>query len=285
MNKLFVVGNPIKHSLSPEIHNFWMKKYKIKGTYEKLELNTEIEKFKRQKKGLIQRIRQGEVTGVNITVPFKQKFNDVLDKLDNSAKYTKAINTIYKENNKIIGANTDGVGFCRSLLEDFEFVIPSTIFILGAGGAVYGILSELLKYKPKIVYLCNRTRNKAEVLANHFSKINLSEETKIVVDDISFNPPSDVKLFINASYIGMQDNFDIKEYFRNLSIECFVYDINYNKNLTIFNLMARKIGIGNLRNVNGKHMLVRQAAESFTKWFGVKIVKADIEEVLNLINL
>ena len=285
MNKLFVVGNPIKHSLSPEIHNFWMKKYKIKGTYEKLELNTEIEKFKRQKKGLIQRIRQGEVRGVNITVPFKQKFNDVIDKLDNSAKYTKAINTIYKENNKIIGANTDGVGFCRSLLEDFEFVIPSTIFILGAGGAVYGILSELLKYKPKIVYLCNRTRNKAEVLANHFSKINLSEETKIVVDDISFNPPSDVKLFINASYIGMQDNFDIKEYFRNLSIECFVYDINYNKNLTIFNLMARKIGIGNLRNVNGKHMLVRQAAESFTKWFGVKIVKADIEEVLNLINL
>ena len=262
-----------------------MKKYKIKGTYEKLELNTEIEKFKRQKKGLIQRIRQGEVRGVNITVPFKQKFNDVIDKLDNSAKYTKAINTIYKENNKIIGANTDGVGFCRSLLEDFEFVIPSTIFILGAGGAVYGILSELLKYKPKIVYLCNRTRNKAEVLANHFSKINLSEETKIVVDDISFNPPSDVKLFINASYIGMQDNFDIKEYFRNLSIECFVYDINYNKNLTIFNLMARKIGIGNLRNVNGKHMLVRQAAESFTKWFGVKIVKADIEEVLNLINL
>ena len=285
MNKLFVVGNPIKHSLSPEIHNFWMKKYKIKGTYEKLELNTEIEKFKRQKKGLIQRIRQGEVRGVNITVPFKQKFNDVIDKLDNSAKYTKAINTIYKENNKIIGANTDGVGFCRSLLEDFEFVIPSTIFILGAGGAVYGILSELLKYKPKIVYLCNRTSNKAEVLENHFSKINLSEETKIVVDDISFNPPSDVKLFINASYIGMQDNFDIKEYFRNLSNECFVYDINYNKNLTIFNLMARKIGIGNLRNVNGKHMLVRQAAESFTKWFGVKIVKADIEEVLNLINL
>ena len=127
MNKLFVVGNPIKHSLSPEIHNFWMKKYKIKGTYEKLELNTEIEKFKRQKKGLIQRIRQGEVRGVNITVPFKQKFNDVIDKLDNSAKYTKAINTIYKENNKIIGANTDGVGFCRSLLEDFEFVIPSAI--------------------------------------------------------------------------------------------------------------------------------------------------------------
>ena len=74
-------------------------------------------------------------------------------------------------------------------------MIPSTIFILGAGGAVYGILSELLKYKPKIVYLCNRTRNKAEVLANHFSKINLSEETKIVVDDISFNPPSDVKLY------------------------------------------------------------------------------------------
>ena len=148
MKKLFVVGNPVQHSKSPEIHNHWLRKYNQEFHYEKLQLSLDSKIFVKQKHDLIKKIREGEIKGINITVPFKTEFTDVLDEIDESAKLAKAVNTIYKKGEKIFGANTDGIGFCNSLEEDFNFLVPTTIGILGAGGAAFGILSELIKYKP-----------------------------------------------------------------------------------------------------------------------------------------
>ena len=110
MKKNFlVIGNPIDHSLSPKLHNYWIKKYKIDAVYEKKLLNNnEIE-------DLIFNIREEKIHGINITVPFKKMVIPFLDELSEEAEISQSVNTIYKKDNKIIGDNTDIEGFKLSL--------------------------------------------------------------------------------------------------------------------------------------------------------------------------
>ena len=177
MKKLYVVGNPVEHSKSPEIQNYWLKKYNQDYQYAKLKLSLDDKIFTEQKLDLIKKIREGEIKGINITVPFKTKFLDALDEIDESAKLAKAVNTIYKEGKKIIGTNTDGIGFCNSLKEDFKFNIPESIQILGAGGAAYGVLSEIIKYEPRYILVTNRTISNARKLVNNFKLAGISKRT------------------------------------------------------------------------------------------------------------
>ena len=282
MKKLYIVGNPVEHSKSPTIHNYWLKKYGLDGQYEKLKLSLDDKIFVEQKLDLIKKIRDGEIKGINITVPFKTKFIDALDEIDESAKLAKAVNTIYKKGEKIVGTNTDGIGFCTSLKEDFNFVVPSTIGILGSGGAAFGILSELIKYEPYIIEIWNRTHSNAKKLVFNFAGI--SKKTHWKINDLSRGVHSCIELFINTSYLGMKVDHKLDKNFLGLmSRQGFVYDINYNQEFTIFNQIADYRGIDPQKNVNGKHMLIRQAAESFKKWFNINLNKNDIDEAVNLL--
>ena len=148
--------------------DIWLTKYNLAFCYEKLKLSLNDKTFEKQKLDLIKKIREDKIKGINVTVPFKTKFNNILDDIDESANLAKAINTIYKKDGKVIGGNTDGIGFCNSLKNDFNFSVPKIIQILGAGGAAYGVLSELIKYEPSVIYLCNRTISNAKKLANNF---------------------------------------------------------------------------------------------------------------------
>ena len=125
--KFLVIGNPIGHSLSPKLHNYWIKKYKIDAVYEKKLLNnSEID-------GLIFNIREEKIHGINITVPFKKKVIPFLDELSEEAEISQSVNTIYKKDNKIIGDNTDIEGFKLSL-EKIELETKNKkALILGAG--------------------------------------------------------------------------------------------------------------------------------------------------------
>lgn len=282
MKKLYIVGNPVEHSKSPTIQNYWLKKYGLDGQYEKLKLSLDDKIFVEQKLDLIKKIRDGEIKGINITVPFKTKFIDALDEIDESAKLAKAVNTIYKKGEKIVGTNTDGIGFCTSLKEDFNFVVPSCIGILGSGGAAFGILSELIKYEPYIIEIWNRTHSNAKKLVFNFAGI--SKKTHWKINDLSRGVHSCIELFINTSYLGMKVDHKLDKNFLGLmSRQCFVYDINYNQEFTIFNQIADYRGIDPQKNVNGKHMLIRQAAESFKKWFNINLNKNDIDEAVNLL--
>jgi len=284
MKKLYVVGNPVEHSKSPEIHNHWLKKYNQDYQYAKLKLSLNEKIFVEQKLDLIEKIREEEIKGINITVPFKTKFIDALDEIDESAKLAKAVNTIYKEGKKIIGTNTDGIGFCTSLKEDFNFLVPTNIGILGAGGAAFGILSELIKYKPKNIEIWNRTISNASKLVDNFKFSGISKKTRWKIHDLSRGVHSCIPLFINTSYLGMKADHILDDYFLHLmSRQSFVYDINYNQEFTIFNQMADHIGIDPQRNVNGKYMLIRQAAAAFKKWFNINLNKNDIDEAVNLL--
>ena len=144
MKKNFlVIGNPIDHSLSPKLHNHWIKKYKIDAIYEKKLLNNnEIE-------NLIFNIRGEKLQGVNVTVPFKKMVIPFLDELSEEAKISQSVNTIYKKDNKIIGDNTDIDGFKLSLEKTKLEIKNKKALILGAGGVVPSIIIALKKMKIK----------------------------------------------------------------------------------------------------------------------------------------
>ena len=130
MKKYLVIGNPIEHSLSPKLHNYWIKNNNINAVYEKKKL------YENELENLILQIRQKKVNGLNVTVPFKKKIIPFLDKLTAEAKATESVNTVYLNNNKVTGHNTDIEGFKVSI-EKSEFdPFNKKVLILGAGGVV-----------------------------------------------------------------------------------------------------------------------------------------------------
>jgi shikimate 5-dehydrogenase len=159
--------------------------------------------------------------------------------------------------------------------------------MLGAGGASYGILSELLNHNVRIVNISNRTESKSLIMANHFKKIKKFSAIKFYVRDIVETLSPTVGMFINTSSIGMKgnevDENKFESLFTLLTKDAIVYDINYNESQTIFNRLAVKQKLNAEKTLNGKFMLIRQAAESFNKWFEIKLTKQDIDEGIKIL--
>ena len=276
MNKtLSVIGRPIKHSKSPLIHNYWLKKYNIEARY------TKIEARKCELSSYINMVRDKELKGLNVTLPFKKDFFNLVDEADEAAKSSLAINTIFEKNGKIIGTNTDGLGFVSSLQRDvdFELKYDLRIFCFGAGGATYGIVSELLKYKPLSIEISNRTLSKATILANHFSR-RKDNNTIFKVLPWGESPKEHIDIVINTSTCGMNLNDKFPTNLDKLSKKALVYDIIYNPKVTSLMKVARK---DKLLAINGIYMLVRQAAESFKRWFEIDLNDEDINDVIKLL--
>ena len=129
--KYLVIGNPIDHSLSPKLQNYWIRKYKIDAVYEKKLLNNN------EIKELIFNIKEEKIHGLNITVPFKKVIIPFLDELSEEAEISQSVNTIYKRDNKIIGDNTDIEGFKLSLEKTEQEIKNKKALILGAGGVSF----------------------------------------------------------------------------------------------------------------------------------------------------
>ena len=154
MKKYLVIGNPIEHSLSPKLHNYWIKKNKIDAIYEKQKLN------ENQLGSLILKIKEKKIDGINVTVPFKKSVIPFLDKLSLEAESTQSVNTIYLNDNKIIGHNTDIDGF-KLGIKNLKFETKDMkVLILGAGGVVPSIIYALNKIKVFKITISNRTKKK-----------------------------------------------------------------------------------------------------------------------------
>ena len=140
MKKYLVIGNPIEHSLSPLLHNFWLKKYGIDAIYERqLVEKKDVEK-------IINDIRDSKIQGINVTVPFKKYVIPFLDQLSDTAKKTQSVNTIFKSQNKLVGDNTDVYGFSEAIkLTNFNLKNKRAL-ILGAGGVVPSIILASVSY-------------------------------------------------------------------------------------------------------------------------------------------
>lgn len=151
MKKFLVIGNPIDHSLSPKLHNYWINENNIEALYEKRKLN------KNDLRNLISQVKEKNIDGINVTVPFKRAVIPFLDQLTDEAEKTQSVNTIYLNENKLIGHNTDIIGFEMSL-KNFEYDINNKeVFILGAGGVVPSIIFTLIKMGASKVIVTNRT--------------------------------------------------------------------------------------------------------------------------------
>ena len=267
---LFVIGKPIKHSLSPLIHNYWINKYGLGLEYKKMEVERE------SLPSLIEDVRDKKITGLNITLPYKKDIISYIDEVSDSAKDIGAINTVFLRGNKVYGENTDGIGFTRALEKKTKFNFSNkSIYIIGAGGAAYGIISELIKKKVEKIYITNRTKQKTIQLVNFFKtknkKINLEfVEWKDLV------PNSDVDLIINTTSFGMKDNECLKIDINNLKDTLIFVDIIYNPKETELLKLFKKEGFVCM---NGLSMLIEQAAVSFELWFNISLNNKDIEEV------
>ena len=165
MKKYFVIGNPINHSLSPKLHNYWLKENNINAIYDKIKLEeNEIENF-------FFKIKNQEINGCNVTVPFKKTVIPFLDKLSYEAEQTQSVNTISFHNGVLIGHNTDIVGFQKAINKLNYKVKDKKILILGAGGVVPSIIFALNKMEVSKITVSNRTYKKAENLKSQFNKI------------------------------------------------------------------------------------------------------------------
>lgn len=246
MKKFCVIGNPIDHSQSPKLHNFWLKKNKIEAIYEKKLLEEkEIPK-------LIESIRKSEINGVNVTVPFKNSVIPFLDSLSSEAKKTNSVNTICVEDDKIIGHNTDIVGFELALRYINYDVKRKKALIIGAGGVSPSIIFALKNMGCENIYLTNRTFEKAEKIKETFNDINIQKWGDIPEFDI----------IINATSVGLnKEKFDLE--FNKFGNDKFFYDVIYNPSETNF-LKEAKLS-GN-KTENGKMMFIYQAHQSFALW-------------------
>ena len=258
MKKYLVIGNPIEHSLSPKLHNYWLSRYKSGGNYEK-KLLTE------DKVGEFMKSDQ-KISGINITVPFKKTVINYCSELTELASASQSVNTITLSNGKIIGDNTDIYGLEQSL-KDLNFNgLNKTAFILGAGGVVSSVVIALNNLGVKNIVISNRTKNKAEALAKEYNLV-VSDWGKVV----------DFDIIINCTSIGLKSNDNLGLDFSNIKNKIF-YDIIY-KPKTKFLIDAE--GSGN-QIIDGKMMFLYQAQKSFEIWHGIK---PEInEEVINLLH-
>ena len=189
MKKYFVIGNPIEHSLSPKLHNYWIKENNIDAVYDKKQLNeNDIE-------GVISEIKNDKIHGINVTVPFKMSVIPFLDQLTPLAKETQSVNTIFKKDNKIVGDNTDVGGFEKGLKYINYNLKKKNVFILGAGGVVSSIILALKRLGAAKIILSNRTKKKADNLKKRYMDLEIIDWGKI----------PDFDMIINATSLGLKN--------------------------------------------------------------------------------
>lgn len=260
MKKAAVIGFPVKHSWSPIIHNYWIKEHGIFGEYKKIEVHPS------DLKSLVISKKEQGFSGLNITIPHKEKVTEICDELSESARILQAVNLITFKNNLIYGDNTDGGGFVESFKEDFPDINLSglRIGILGAGGAAKSIALSLSKENPKKIFVFNRNIDRAEKLVE---KINFHAAEPFHIDDIDLKKLS-FDLLINATPVGMAGMTDTNFInFKNIEgIEIFA-DIVYNPENTENIILARS---QNIKTMGGLGMLLYQAIPSFESFFGVR---------------
>ncbi len=260
MKKFFVIGNPIQHSLSPELHSFWINENKINASYEKKLLEKE------GVKEIIKDLKNNLIDGLNVTVPFKNLVIQYLDELTPEAEKTQSVNTVYMRDKKIVGHNTDIAGFELAMRYAKYDVSGKKVLIVGAGGVAPSIIHALLKMKCNEIFIMNRTKDKAEEIKKVFTQIHVK----------NWGEKVDFDLIINTTSVGLKNdelNLDL-----NVSNKMF-FDLIYNPSKTPFLYKAEKNGN---RIENGLMMFIYQAHQSFVIWNNV-IPKID-NKIINLLS-
>ncbi len=263
MKKYLVIGNPINHSLSPKLHNYWIKKSNLDAIYEKLEVNSD------KLEELVDKVKEKKLCGLNVTVPFKKNIIPYLDKLSKEASETQSVNTICLDGNKTVGHNTDIIGFELSI-KKFDFDLKNKkVFIVGAGGVVPSLIYSLNKMNVSEIFICNRTLRKAEELKILFKNLTI----------INWGEIPEFDMIINATSVGLNKDEILDINFSNLKSNKIFYDVIYNPQETNFLKTGKNLGN---KIINGKMMFIYQASAAFDLWHNKKPEIND--DVINLLD-
>jgi shikimate dehydrogenase len=258
VDRYAVVGNPVAHSLSPRIHASFATQTGQNLSYEAIEIP--IDAFERN----IHNLQQQGYAGVNVTVPFKREAWELCDRLSVRAEDAGAVNTLsFTADAKIAGDNTDGVGLTRDLTNNLQVSIEQKkVLVLGAGGAVRGVLGPILELSPHSLTIANRTIGKAQALARDFGKHG---DIQVVAYDAFECDTYD--LIINGTAAGLSNEVPpIPDTV--LGDDAVCYDMMYNINTaTAFVDWASSRGV--TQAFDGLGMLVEQAAAAFSIWRNV----------------
>lgn len=251
MKNYLIIGNPISHSLSPKLHNFWFKENNIDGNYEKISINED------EIQTIIKKIKKKEIYGLNVTVPFKKTVIPFLEARSEIVKKTNSVNTIFNQDGKIYGDNTDVYGFEKSITNNKINLEGKSVLIFGAGGVVASIISALVNLNIKKIFISNRTFENAKLIKDKFDFVEIIEWGKLENCD----------LFINSTSVGLKQNESLGLSFKNLGQNKIFYDVIYNPKKTKFLLEAEKNGH---RIINGRDMFLYQAQKAFDLWHNLK---------------
>lgn len=243
---LAVIGHPIAHSLSPQLHEQWLRASGLFGRYEAIDAILD------ELPDLFAAMRGGDWDGFNVTIPYKEAVVQYVDELDEAAKLAGAVNTVYKRDGRLIGTNTDGAGLVQALLPFTDFT--GRVLIVGAGGAARGIVQAL---PTRNVTIVNRTVERAKVLADTFGIAHTT------LDEIDI---SQYEVIIQTTSVGM-DERSTPLSLEGLRQNTVVCDIIYRPLVTPMLQEAKRRGA---IIVTGVAMFVGQGALSFEKWTGVK---------------
>ncbi|WP_339214581.1 shikimate dehydrogenase [Ornithinibacillus sp. FSL M8-0202] len=254
--QLGLIGYPIKHSLSPWIHKQFLEEANIQGNYSIFEVRED------DLTELVQTIKEKRITGFNVTLPYKQKIIPLLDELDPSAKHIGAVNTVLNKDGRLIGYNTDGIGYLRSLEQSYPDLSNNkqvNILIIGAGGAARGIYNALHQAGYSSITIANRTIEKAKEIAQH-------SKSAITLDQAEENIAT-FDLIIQTTNVGMKPNqADSPIRIDGMKSSTIVSDIIYQPILTTLLREAKKKGA---QIHQGHSMLLYQAQYAFEIWFGI----------------
>ena len=264
MIKLGLIGYPVSHSLSPKIQNAALKACGLEGDYSLFPIAPDD---MHALKDLLDRVRSGEITGLNVTIPHKQNVIPFMDELTSTAKVIGAVNIIYMRGNKLIGDNTDAPGFLSDLK---KFLTTETrehrelnALVLGAGGSARSVVYALLNDGWNLTVAARRIEQ-AQQLASRFEGINVSEL------NLQTFQLSNLQLIVNTTPLGMTPNIDKSPLPENATLakHTKIYDLVYNPRETKLVRDARAQG---LSVTTGLGMLIEQAALGFELWTGNKL--------------
>ncbi|WP_425089199.1 shikimate dehydrogenase [Stappia sp.] len=254
-----ITGFPVAHSRSPLIHGYWLKHHGIDGTYDRVAVEpATAETFYRAfaKSGLV---------GCNVTVPHKEVAAACCDELDDAARAMGAANTLWLDDSgRLMGANTDGLGFLGNLDQQAPGWDARTksALVLGAGGAARAIVWALASRGVEKVLIANRTLSKAQDLADRFAPV-----AKAVSWDYLADILGRTDLLVNTTSLGMEGQPPLDLDLSPLPVEALVTDIVYAPLVTPLLQAARDRGHP---TVDGLGMLLHQAVPGFERWFGVR---------------
>lgn len=273
---LGLIGHPIKQSYSPFIHNSAFEFKKMEYIYLPFDVT------KSNLKNAVKGMSILGMKGFNVTIPHKENILDMLDTISEEASIVGAVNTVVNDHGELNGYNTDVHGVTETLMPYKKDISGSVVSVAGAGGAARAVIYSLIRnFKPKKIFLVNRTEQKAESLKKYFSekiKFDAFKTKELFPPDLVETFQSS-KLIINATSVGMFPEYDdsITGLAESFTKDQIVFDLVYNPTKTKLLKLAQKQGA---ETVDGLSMLIFQAAKSFELWTGEEM---PLEQVRNSI--